>query len=138
MKTGMCAAYFFWFFLDEKESLKGITVFVGRLAGCLHTSRITTKGVNSLTSVSFSARLRLSKSKTELAPVMPSVSRLDKVKGFQGFCSNNPLNFCFRSALPLIRASRVLRILSVATSICEICEICVTLYFCVFCDFCVP
>ena len=76
---------FFWFFLDEKESLKGITVFVGRLAGCLHTSRITTNGVNTLTSVSFSARLRLSKSKTELAPVMPSVSRLDKVKGFQGF-----------------------------------------------------
>ncbi len=71
---------FFWLFLDEKESLKGITVFVGRLAGCLHTSRITTKGVNTLTSVSFSARLRLSKSKTELAPVMPSVSRLDKVK----------------------------------------------------------
>ena len=85
---------FFGFFLDEKESLKGITVFVGRLAGCLHTSRITTNGDNTLTSVSFSARLRLSKSKTELAPVMPSVSRLDKVKGFQGFCSNNPLNFC--------------------------------------------
>ena len=61
---------FFGFFLDEKECLKGITVFVGRLAGCLHTSRITTKGVNTLTSVSFSAR------------------------GFQGFCSNNPLNFC--------------------------------------------
>jgi len=77
---------FSWFFLDEKECLKGITVFVGRLAGCLHTSRITTNGVNTLTSVSFSARLRLSKSKTELAPVMPSVSRLDKVKGFQGFC----------------------------------------------------
>jgi hypothetical protein len=69
-----------WFFLDEKESLKGITVFVGRLAGCLHTSSITTNGVNTLISVSFSARLRLSKSKTELAPVMPSVSRLDKVK----------------------------------------------------------
>ena len=78
---------FFGFFLDEKESLKGITVFVGRLAGCLHTSSITTNGVNTLTSVSFSARLRLSKSKTELAPVMPSVSRLDKVKGFQGFWS---------------------------------------------------
>ena len=53
---------FSWFFLDEKEFLKGITVFVGRLAGCLHTSRITTNGVNTLTSVSFSAR------------------------GFQGFC----------------------------------------------------
>ena len=47
---------FFWFFLDEKESLKGITVFVGRLAGCLHTSRITTNGVNTLIRVSFSAR----------------------------------------------------------------------------------
>ena len=54
---------FFWFFLDEKESLKGITLFVGRLAGCLHTSRITTNTVNTLTRVSFSAR------------------------GFQGFCS---------------------------------------------------
>ena len=53
---------FSWFFLDEKESLKGITVFVGRLAGCLHTSSITTNGVNTLISVSFSAR------------------------GFQGFC----------------------------------------------------
>ena len=53
---------FFGFFLDEKESLKGITVFVGRLAGCLHTSRITTNTVNTLTRVSFSAR------------------------GFQGFC----------------------------------------------------
>ena len=53
---------FFWFFLDEKESLKGITVFVGRLGGCLHTSRITTNGVNTLIRVSFSAR------------------------GFQGFC----------------------------------------------------
>ena len=47
---------FSWFFLDEKKSLKGITVFVGRLAGCLHTSRITTNGVNTLTRVSFSER----------------------------------------------------------------------------------
>ena len=53
---------FSWFFLDEKVSLKGITVFVGRLSGCLHTSRLTTNGVNTLTRVSFSAR------------------------GFQGFC----------------------------------------------------
>ena len=53
---------FSWFFLDEKESLKGITLFVGKLAGCLHTSRITTNTVNTLTRVSFSAR------------------------GFQGFC----------------------------------------------------
>ena len=60
----MCSLYF-WFFLAEKESLKGITVFVGRQAGCLHTSRITTNGVNTLTRVSFSAR------------------------GFQGFCSKS-------------------------------------------------
>jgi hypothetical protein len=50
------------FFLDEKESLKGITGFAGRLAGCLHTSSITANGVITLTSVSFSTR------------------------GFQGFC----------------------------------------------------
>ena len=36
------------FFLDEKESLKGITAFVVRLSGCLHTSSITTNGVNTL------------------------------------------------------------------------------------------
>ena len=47
---------FSWFFLDEKESLKGITLFVGKLAGCLHTSRITTNTVNTLTRVSFSER----------------------------------------------------------------------------------
>ena len=47
---------FSWFCLDEKESLKGITVFGGRLSGCLHTSRLTTKGVNTLTRVSFAAR----------------------------------------------------------------------------------
>ena len=44
------------FFLDEKESLKGITVFGGRLSGCLHTSRLATNGVNTLTRVSFAAR----------------------------------------------------------------------------------
>ena len=60
----MCSL-FFGFFLAEKESLKGITVFVGRQAGGLHTSRITTNGVNTLTRVSFSAR------------------------GFQGFCSKS-------------------------------------------------
>ena len=45
-----------WFFLAEKESLKGITVFCVRLSGCLHTSRLTTNGVNTLARVSFSAR----------------------------------------------------------------------------------
>ena len=44
------------FFLDEKDSLKGITVFALRLSECLHTSRLTTNGVNTLTRVSFSAR----------------------------------------------------------------------------------
>ena len=47
---------FSWFFLDEKDSLKGITVFVLRQYVCLHTSRLITNGVNTLTSVSFSAR----------------------------------------------------------------------------------
>ena len=47
---------FSWFFLDEKESLKGITVFGERLSVCLHTSRLATNGVNTLTRVSFSAR----------------------------------------------------------------------------------
>ena len=49
-------SWFSLFFLDEKESLKGITVFGGRLSGCLHTSRLTTNGVNTLKRVSFSAR----------------------------------------------------------------------------------
>ena len=31
---------FSWFFLDEKESLKGITVLVIKLAGCLHLEQI--------------------------------------------------------------------------------------------------
>ena len=44
------------FFLDEKESLKGMTVFGSRLSGCLHTSRLETNSVNTLTRVSFSAR----------------------------------------------------------------------------------
>ena len=44
------------FFLDEKESLKGITVFGERLSACLHTSRLATNGVNALPRVSFSAR----------------------------------------------------------------------------------
>ena len=48
---------FSWFFLDEKESLKGITVYVVRLSECLHLSRIRTNGVNTLTSVSFSERV---------------------------------------------------------------------------------
>ena len=47
---------FSWFFLDEKESMKGITVFGGRLSGCLHTSRLATNGVNTLARVSFSER----------------------------------------------------------------------------------
>ena len=47
---------FSWFFLDEKDSLKGMTVFVLMQYVCLHTSRLITKGVNTLTSVSFSAR----------------------------------------------------------------------------------
>ena len=47
---------FSFFFLDEKESLKGITVFGERLSGCLHTSRLATNGVNALPRVSFSAR----------------------------------------------------------------------------------
>ena len=54
---GFASAYgFSCFFLDEKESLKGITVFALRLSECLHTSRLTTNGVNTLTRVSFSAR----------------------------------------------------------------------------------
>ena len=48
---------FFRFFLAEKESLEGITVFGVRLSGCLHTSRITTNTVNALTRASFSARV---------------------------------------------------------------------------------
>ena len=44
------------FCLDEKESLQGMTVADVRLAGCLHTSRITTDSVNTLIRVSFSAR----------------------------------------------------------------------------------
>ena len=44
------------FFLDEKDSLKGITEFALRLSECLHTSRLTTNGVNALPRVSFSAR----------------------------------------------------------------------------------
>ena len=60
-------SWFFGFYLDEKESLQGITVAVVRLAGCLHTSRITTDSVNTLTRVSFSAR------------------------GFWGFCLNTNL-----------------------------------------------
>ena len=52
---GFCSR-FSLFFLDEKESLKGITVFGGRLSGCLHTSRLATNGVNTLTRVSFSTR----------------------------------------------------------------------------------
>ena len=47
---------FSWFFLDEKDSLKGITVFVLMQYVCLHASRLITNGVNTLTSVSFSAR----------------------------------------------------------------------------------
>ena len=31
---------FSWFFLDEKESLKGITVLVIKLSGCLHLGQI--------------------------------------------------------------------------------------------------
>ena len=44
------------FFLYEKESLKGLTVLVVSLAGCLHTSRIRTNGVNTLIRVTFSER----------------------------------------------------------------------------------
>ena len=44
------------FCLFEKESLKGLTVLVVSLAGCLHTSRIITNGVNTLIRVSFSER----------------------------------------------------------------------------------
>lgn len=47
---------FSWFFLDEKASLKGIALFGVKQSVCLHTSRLTTNGVNTLTSVSFSAR----------------------------------------------------------------------------------
>ncbi len=47
---------FSWFFLSEKESLKGLTAWVVRLSGCLHTSRISTHGVNTLTRVSLSER----------------------------------------------------------------------------------
>ena len=47
---------FSWFFLSEKESLKGLTAWVVRLSGCLHTSRISTHGVNILTRVSLSER----------------------------------------------------------------------------------
>jgi hypothetical protein len=49
-------SWFSRFFLDEKESLKGITVFGERLSGRLHTSSLATNGVNTLTRVSFSAR----------------------------------------------------------------------------------
>ena len=49
-------SWFSLFFLDEKESLKGITVFGERLSACLHTSRLATNGVNALPRVSFSAR----------------------------------------------------------------------------------
>ena len=51
----MCSR-FSWFYLDEKESLKGITVFGERLSGGLHTSRLAINGVNTLARVSFSAR----------------------------------------------------------------------------------
>ena len=44
------------FFLDEKESRKGTTVFDGKLVGCLHTSSIAANSVNTLRRVSFSAR----------------------------------------------------------------------------------
>ena len=44
------------FFLDEKESLKGITVLVVRLSGCLHTSRIRTNSVNAQQRASLSER----------------------------------------------------------------------------------
>ena len=44
------------FFLSEKESLKGITILVVRLSGCLHTSRIKTNIVSTLIRVSFSER----------------------------------------------------------------------------------
>ena len=44
------------FFLSEKESLKGITVLVVRLSGCLHTSRIATNDVKTLARVSLSER----------------------------------------------------------------------------------
>ena len=47
---------FLGFFLDEKESLKGTTVFDGKLVGCLHTSSIAANSVNTLRRVSFSAR----------------------------------------------------------------------------------
>ena len=47
---------FFRFLLAEKESLKGITEFGVRLSGGLHTSRLTTNGVNTLARVSFAAR----------------------------------------------------------------------------------
>ena len=49
-------SWFSCFFLDEKESLKGITVFGERLSVCLHTSSLATNDVNTLTRVSFSAR----------------------------------------------------------------------------------
>ena len=45
------------FFLYEKESLKGLTVLVVSLAGCSHTSRIKTNGVNTLIRVTFSERV---------------------------------------------------------------------------------
>ena len=44
------------FFLSEKESLKGLTALVVRLSACLHTSRISTHGVNALTRASLSER----------------------------------------------------------------------------------
>ena len=47
---------FFWFFLSEKESLKGLTVLVVRLSGCLHTSRIRTNSVNAQQRASLSER----------------------------------------------------------------------------------
>ena len=54
-KFGFCPR-FSWFFLSEKESLKGLTALVVRLSGCLHTSRISTHGVNTLARVSLSER----------------------------------------------------------------------------------
>ena len=44
------------FFLSEKESPKGLTALVVRLSGRLHTSRISTYDVNTLTRVSLSER----------------------------------------------------------------------------------
>ena len=44
------------FFLSEKEPLKGLTALVVRLSGRLHTSRISTHGVNALARASLSER----------------------------------------------------------------------------------